>query len=70
MKIKQAIWFTPMGGEALIGIVMGETDHGEKKAYIGFGHGEDEEEDCNLVAQTGAKLHGVQLQEILDFLNK
>ena len=68
MKILNVIWFTEMGSTKTIGIVLGETDHGEKKAYIGTGAGLDEYTDAKHIAQTGGKLHLSTAEEIMRHL--
>lgn len=54
MKILDTLWFN--GPQGCIGIVMGETEEGERKAYIGIASGTYEAMDIQVIAQTGAPL--------------
>ena len=65
MKIIDAIWFTEMGSQRPIGIVIGEDEHtGKKKAYIGTAFGNDKGADAAHIAATGAKLHPIIAMKI------
>lgn len=68
MKIIGAVWFTNMSGG--FGIVYGQTEMGEKKAYIGPCSGHDEAIDADHIAQHGGKVHASQLKEVLNFMEK
>lgn len=50
MKIIGKVWFTPQNQS--IGIVLVDNGY-EKKAYIGTGHGHNEEDDTNTIAKFG-----------------
>lgn len=52
MNIKDTLWFT--GPQGCIGIVMGVTEEGERKAYIGACSGFHEETDAKYIAAHGA----------------
>ena len=60
MKVLDSIWFTPMGGGDIIGIVKVQTEYDGIKFYIGTIHcypGEslNKETDEKIIAETGAK---------------
>ena len=66
MKILDTIWFTELGKEEPIGIVIGEDENtGEKKAYIGTGNGFEEGSDTISIAERGAKVSPQILKFIL-----
>lgn len=64
MKIIDKIWFTEMGSTEPIGIVIIETEVGERKAYVGKGLGINEEEDAKFIAKRGAKFGECALSQI------
>jgi len=69
MKVTNATWFTQMGVTQPIGIVFGEDEAtGEKKAYIGAGYGNEEDQDCQHIARTGAKLSLEMAKHIVEGL--
>ena len=68
MKIIDAIWFTEMGSSKPIGIVFGETNIGEREAYIGTGEGFNQILDSIKIAKTGAKFHHTMLAQIVRYL--
>jgi hypothetical protein len=68
MKILDTIWFTEMGEYQPIGIVIIETEVGEKKAYIGKGLGMKSKEDTKFIAERGAKLPVEILKRIIKLL--
>lgn len=65
MKILDAIWFTEMGEVNPIGIVIMETEVGEKKAYMGKSIGATEAIDILHIAERGAKVSKEILKSIL-----
>jgi hypothetical protein len=70
MKIQDAIWFTEMGTPRPIGIIYGEDEvTGEKKAYIGTGHGFNEHADTQHIAKYGAKLTLETVKQLLGYLS-
>lgn len=71
MKITDSIWFTPLASIGQIGIVIGEDETtGQRKAYIGVGHGVSDERDEQLVAQYGSKFPAVLARRISTWLNE
>ena len=67
MIIKFAEWFSSIDG--CFGIVVGQDEiTKEKKAYIGRGAGQIEEEDCVYISQHGAKIRLSQLENIVKHL--
>ena len=69
IKILDSIWFTPMGSVKPIGIVTVQVDEGDKKAYIGFGDGDDQRFDENEIVTKGAKLHKFSLVNLMKQLD-
>ena len=65
----EAIWFTTAEGHC-IGIVFYETDHGDRKLYIGVGNGISEEADINLIKNRGARIHESSLKSCLKWLEE
>lgn len=64
------MWFTPMGAPGpyrpMVGIVLGHDDvTGEPKAYIGTAGGTNEAADTKHIAETGAKLTGIDVGHLL-----
>ena len=49
-----------------IGIVVGENERGERKAYIGVGQGFDESQDVQRILNRGGKILPSTLREIID----
>lgn len=57
MKIIDSVWITSLDIIGCIGIVVGEDEAtGERKAYVGYGYGVNEEADAQLISRTGGKL--------------
>lgn len=55
MKIVDAMWFTQMGAEGILGIVKVERSHGGGfEFFIGTAGGDHEESDAQHIAATGA----------------
>lgn len=54
MKIVGACWFTEMGSNRPIGVVIVENEF-ERKAYIGTAYGINEMADSKYIAERGAK---------------
>ncbi|RLB66447.1 MAG: hypothetical protein DRH08_06175 [Deltaproteobacteria bacterium] len=68
--IKKQIWFSQMGNDKIIGIVITEDDiTKERKAFLGTGSGLNESGDALHVAQTGAKIHHSMIESILEQLS-
>ena len=65
MNIKGSAWFTPMQKQvSCIGIVL--VDNGVvEKAYIGYGKGENEQEDLDVIARRGAPFPLKQAKELI-----
>jgi hypothetical protein len=51
-KILDSIWFTAIGDH--IGIIIGETEDGNRKAYINAIRGDNFDEDIKKIAKWGA----------------
>jgi len=65
-RIVDKMWFT---SNNTVGIVV--VDNGfEMKAYIGVGSGLNEEADALWIAQHGARVHKLALENILSWLEK
>lgn len=70
MKILKTIWFTQMISPQTIGIVIGEDEKtGERKAFIGAGHGVNEKEDAVFISSYGAKVHLTQAEELAELIS-
>lgn len=71
MKVKQKLWFSQMGNKDIIGLIIGEDDKGEPKAYLGTARGNNELNDCKHICDTGAKVTKNQVDIITNcFLPK
>jgi hypothetical protein len=62
IKVKDSIWFNT------IGIVYGENETGERKAYIGEGEGYNKKDDEVFIAQYGMPIYESGLKTLLDYL--
>lgn len=67
-KIKDAIFFSPMGGH--IGVVLYENEVGERKVYIKAVSGLDQAQDEQEIADYGAKVPEEVLNTLLTFLRE
>lgn len=70
MKIIEAIWFTEMGSEQSLRIVVVKPAVGKRKAYIGKGLGNNEITDIKHIAECGAKIYPEQLRRVLELLEE
>ena len=69
MKIIDSNWYSEMGADNPIGIIVAEDETtGERKAYIGTGDGVDEYADALKITKHGAKLHLHTVVRINDYL--
>ena len=66
MKIIGTHWFT---GISCFGIVVIETEVGERKAYIGLGVGLNEKEDAEYIAAHGVPVMKDSISQILTEIN-
>src|SRR3990167_35978 len=65
IKIINSIWFSCIGSDKTIGIVVLEDKlTGERKAYIGIANGYDKDTDIEHIIGTGARLHIKTVEEI------
>jgi len=71
MQIENVFWFTQMGHQSTLGIVIGKDRiTGEAKAFIGTADGIDEQLDAQSIVKYGGKLDGRTAKAIADSLNK
>lgn len=69
MKVIKTRWFTNNRG--CIGIVVGEDNvTGDRKAYIGIGHGADEKVDTEAILAWGNKFDLKTAQWLVTYLTK
>ena len=69
MKVIVSLWFTSSQG--CIGIIVGEDDTtGDRKAYIGIGHGLDERADTKAISALGSKFSLDTAQKLVTLLTK
>jgi hypothetical protein len=68
MIIEDTVWFTTSRGDC-IGIILAKDEvTKKKKAYIGAGDGESEEEDVQIIKDWGSPLYLQKLKEIVAYL--
>lgn len=71
-QVVDAIWFTGItGANGPIGIIVveDETTH-ERRAYIGFGHGDNEREDIEAIKAWGVPFTDRTIEWLQRSLNK
>ena len=67
-KVKETIWFSPMGG--LLGIAMTENERKERKCYVKAVTGIDEKQDAREIADYGAKITLTMAKSLVAWLEK
>lgn len=69
-KILSTHWFSQGQDPFCFGVVVVETEVGERKAYIGVIKGYDEEKDAYFIKDHGSRIDPAILKQILRDLDK